>query len=148
VAEKASPRLFDHCQTVFAAMRENSSSVRILDGGSDRHALVYEGFLTKLFKELDLPTPYYTHVMRRLQAMGCVLQLSRGGGGSPSRWELIVDPELPAFSEAEGEEKKQPSRLEMLEKNFNQLSGRQHDSEELLQEILDLLRDKPEQEAV
>jgi hypothetical protein len=123
-------------------MRDSSTSVRIADGGSDRHALVYEGFLTKMFRELELPTPYYTHVMRRLVAMGCAQQLSRGGGGSPSRWELLADPDIEMFDAAEAEEKKQPSRLEQLEKNFVVLSNRVADQDELLHRMLDAVSDQ------
>src|ERR1700746_4209559 len=87
--EEAPPRLFEHCLSVCAAMKSQAAPTTI----EGQHALVYEGFLTRLFSELQLATPYYTSVMQRLRKMGCVRQLSRGGGNSPSRWELIKDPE-------------------------------------------------------
>jgi hypothetical protein len=60
------------------------------DEGHD--IVVYEGFTTGLFQELELSIPYYTKVLRHLKAMGCVRQLRRGGGSAMSRWELIKEP--------------------------------------------------------
>jgi hypothetical protein len=55
---------------------------------------VYEGFLTKLFKEANLSVPYYTTVMKELKVMDCVRQIRRGGGGSPSQWLLVQKPSM------------------------------------------------------
>jgi len=54
--------------------------------------LVYEGFLTKLFTEVRLSTPYYTSVMNELMHMDCCRQLRRGGGSSPSTWLIVQAP--------------------------------------------------------
>jgi hypothetical protein len=77
----------------------SESKPRTIEGS---HALVYEGFLTHLItQDLGLATPYYTSVMNRLKKMGCVRQLSRGGGPTPSQWELITEPTLDSFEAAE-----------------------------------------------
>jgi hypothetical protein len=93
--------------------------------------LVYEGYLTRLFNELDMATPYYTTVMRCLKAMNCVKQLSRGGGSSPSRWELINDPDFEAFDAIEQKRLKNNTQMgqvkdqtHILVKRVNELEGR------------------------
>lgn len=55
--------------------------------------IVYEGKLTELItQKLYLSVPYYTSITRALKSMGCIRQLRRGGGSSPSQWELIREP--------------------------------------------------------
>jgi hypothetical protein len=92
-SDEAPPALFTHCCTVFEKMRQQSKPMKV----EGQATLVYEGYLTRLFNELDMATPYYTTVMRCLKAMNCVKQLSRGGGSSPSRWELVNDPDFDVF---------------------------------------------------
>jgi hypothetical protein len=93
-AESKPPvKLWDHVCTVFEAMKRYAHAENL--GG--RHALVYTGHTTQLFRELQMATPYYTSTLRTLKTMGCVKQLSRGGGSAASRWELIEDPVLEAF---------------------------------------------------
>lgn len=61
---------------------------------------VWEGFLTKLVNtRLQFSTPYFSHVRSNLIALGCMRQLQRGGGSSPSRWELMGEPDLEKFEE-------------------------------------------------
>jgi hypothetical protein len=51
---------------------------------------VYEGFITHLIGEdVGLPNSTYTVVMNTLVNAGCIRQISRGGGQTPSQWELI-----------------------------------------------------------
>src|ERR1700742_3987033 len=100
---EAPPRLFLHCSAVFEKMKAQSKA-RQVEGD---HALVYEGFLTKLIcEDLGLATPYYTSVMHYLKAMGCVRQLARGGGPTPSLWELMHEPDIEAFERVESQKKK------------------------------------------
>jgi hypothetical protein len=102
---EAPPKLFLHCSAVFEKMKTQSKP-RQVEGG---HALVYEGFLTKLIcEDLGLATPYYTSVMHYLKQMGCVRQLARGGGPTPSLWELMHEPDIEAFERVE-ETKKKPN---------------------------------------
>lgn len=83
--------LFGHCVETYNAMAEAAT---LQSGGEDGDdVLVYEGFLTKLFRDtLHLAVPYYSHVMRCLKAMDCVRQLRRGGSTTPSRWALLQPP--------------------------------------------------------
>ena len=90
------PALFNHCVDVFAYMWKHSTEDPENDNGR-----LWEGYTTKVFsQELHLSVPYYTNVMSRLKAMGCVVLLRRGGGGSKSLWSLLKQPELKEFYEA------------------------------------------------
>jgi len=125
----APPKLFIHCITVFEQMRREATYVELSEGGDKRQVPVYEGFLTKLFQRLGLATPMYTAVMRRLQLMGCVRQLSRGGGSAPSRWELLEEPEYGTFEECES--KRGTTRLSVVEGQVEDLTKRIQELEEL-----------------
>jgi hypothetical protein len=63
--------------------------------------IIYEGYLTKLIQQdLHLSVPYYTSVTKALINMGCIRQLRRGGGSSPSQWEMIYEPTEEAYLKA------------------------------------------------
>jgi hypothetical protein len=93
-------------------------------GGEKRHAYVYQGHTTKLFRMLNLPSPYYTSVLTALQKMGCIRQLSRGGGSAESRWELIDDPTLELFNSMSDEVTGRASRLSVVEQGVETLGER------------------------
>jgi len=101
------------------------------------HALVYEGFLTRLFSDLQLATPYYTSVMQRLKKMGCVKQLSRGGGNSPSRWELIKDPVWEDFEIADQRRLRSATKLGQLEGQVTALNTRLTNLEDQMRRLLE-----------
>jgi hypothetical protein len=107
LSEDAPPRLFEHCSTVYEAMKKVSEPGKI----EGRSALVYEGFITQLFQELRLATPYYTEVLKRLKAMHCVRQIARGGGSSPSRWEIVREPNWDDFASFEEKRRKTNTKL-------------------------------------
>ncbi len=87
------PALFEHVSTIYNAMK---AEVEIDKDGNK----VWTGFATHLFKEHDLSVPYYTQVMRMLQAMDCLRQLRRGGGTAPSKWLLNQEPTMELFDAA------------------------------------------------
>jgi hypothetical protein len=105
--DKAPVKLWEHVCTVFAEMQRSSKNERV----NGKHALVYEGHMTKLFRDLNLATPYYSSVLQRLKQMGCIRQLSRGGGSAPSRWELLTDPDYDDFEAVETSKREGKSRL-------------------------------------
>jgi hypothetical protein len=84
-----SSALFDHCVTVYQAMLAKSHQVP--------EGTLYEGALTGLFNDLGFGVAYYTQVTRKLKAMDCIRQVSRGGGGVPSRWLLLQEPSQALF---------------------------------------------------
>lgn len=120
----APPKLYQHALRVFEEMHRHSKAQKITDGGTERHALIYEGFMTQLFRDLNLSTPYYSKILRRLQRMGCIIQLSRGGGNAPSRWELLKEPELDAFDDAENARRRIPTRLGQVEQRMVDINNR------------------------
>jgi hypothetical protein len=93
---KADPALFSHCKEVYEQMKATATKMDI-DG---EELLVWEGFLTKVFRKLSLAVPYYTSVTNTLKMMGCCTQLRRGGGSTPSQWSLNKDPDLQDFFKA------------------------------------------------
>jgi hypothetical protein len=140
--QTAPPRLYEHACRVFDEMRKRAKPQRISDGGSERHALVYEGFMTQLFRELNLSTPYYSRILRRLQRMKCIMQLSRGGGNAPSRWELLKEPEYASFAEAENARRRTPTRLGMMEQRVIDMNERLIALETQMESLLAVLQDK------
>jgi hypothetical protein len=132
-SDEAPPKPFEHCLVVFETMKKSSKGVRI----EGDHAFVYEGFLTQLFRELGMPTPYYTSVMRNLKAMGCVRQLSRGGGASPSKWELIREPTWELFEVIEEKRIKTNTKAGQLEDMVRILTRRVGDLEDSVETLLE-----------
>lgn len=88
------PALFEHVSTIYNAMLAGE-----IEEDKDGHK-IWTGFATHLFKEHDLSVPYYTQVMRMLQAMDCLRQLRRGGGTAPSKWLLNQEPTMELFDAA------------------------------------------------
>jgi len=88
------PALFEHVTTIYTAMK---STAEDSESGVGK---VWTGFATHLFEEHNLSIPYYTQVMRMLQAMDCLRQLRRGGGSAPSKWLLVQEPTMELFDRA------------------------------------------------
>jgi hypothetical protein len=105
------PIVFEHCKTVYDAMDKKAKLVYpdgeapedVLEPGVESAShpdemLVWEGMLTALItKELHFSVPYYSKIRNELMRMGCIRQLRRGGGSSPSQWELICAPTRERF---------------------------------------------------
>jgi hypothetical protein len=89
------PAVFEHARIVYREMQDHASR-KSLDSGES--VIVYEGRLTKLIcEDLRYSVPYYTSIRKALQTMGCIRQLRRGGGSTPSQWELITEPTRELF---------------------------------------------------
>ena len=116
--EGAPPRLWEHVCTVFGAMQKVAKSEKV----AGKHALVWTGHTTHLFRELGLATPYYSSVLQRLQQMGCLKQLSRGGGSAPSRWELLDDPNFVDFENASQPKTEKPWKTH-IEDRLSRVEG-------------------------
>lgn len=112
--DRPTSMVYDHCVRVF---KEMQSQARAEEDG-----LIYEGHLTKLFANLQLPTPYYTTVMNHLKSMNCVEQLRRGGGNSPSRWVLIAEPNEEAFKSIENVRRRSHGKVAGLEQQVRDLT--------------------------
>lgn len=146
--ESAPPALFDHCVNTYRTMLKEAKSVAHFDPAasteSSKQVIVYEGFLTQLVTgKLNLSVPYYTSVRKRLMDMGCIRQLKRGGGTSPSQWELIYEPTLEAFMNSHSSSKVAKQNKEsMLKEQIVNLSARVSDLETTVEAILEALAEQ------
>lgn len=138
--DSAPPTLFEHVCRVFQAMQQRAVLQKTDDG---QDILVYEGFTTALFNELELSIPYYTKVLRHLKAMSCVKQLRRGGGSAMSRWEVIKEPNFLDYEAAAVQiDRKLPavSKQSVAEQMISDLTGRVDDLEEWQAAIMQALK--------
>lgn len=121
--EELTPALFDHSLRLYEAMLEKSH--KELPQGQELEPVeeinVYEGHLTRLFAELNLPNPYYTKILDALKGQNCIEQLRRGGGVAQSRWILLAPPTEEGFKILI-ERKRQPKgKTAILEQRVNDL---------------------------
>lgn len=114
------PAQYNHCKTVYSAMEDNSQE-ELVDGAKVK---VWTGHSTKLFAELGLPTPYYTTVMHKLQAMGCLIQLHRGGGGGESKWALIHAPTREVYETSKDRATGRPSEKDAHDQRMRDMQNR------------------------
>ena len=161
----APPALFDHCVNTYRAMLARAKTVvsapimspdlndleaeaaetLLSDDPTVGSIVVYEGFFTALLRdELHLSVPYYTSVRRKLIEMGCARQLKRGGGNSPSQWELICEPTLELFTASEAQKKtaKGKDTLAMVQDQVLQLIRRVSVLEQSVEAIQDALAEQ------
>ena len=96
--EKPVPALYDWSLKVWTEM-QTRATMEVLEEGEDPK-MIYEGHLTNLFRDLQVPNPYYTTVRKKLMQLGCLVQLRRGGGSALSKWELVKKPSEEAFKDA------------------------------------------------
>jgi hypothetical protein len=87
-------RLFQQCLDVYEAMHTQSELQNVIDpvtGGITQQRL-FIGHTTYLIERIGYTISNYTPIFRRLQTMGCIKQLQRGGRGFPSEWQLLKPP--------------------------------------------------------
>lgn len=135
---EAAPALFRHCEAVYRAMEERAQVQPLLQT-MEEEGLVYEGFLTHLFREMNLSVPYYTTVMQALQRMDCVRQIRRGGSTTPSRWLLKQYPTLELFNQMQDKTSMKVQgrrKVDKLEQMIHDLNRRLTSAEEILDALL------------
>ena len=150
--ESAPPALFEHCVNTYHEMLRQAKAVVTVSAGDphddeddDRASqiIVYEGFLTQLVtSKLNLSVPYYTSVRKALMEMGCIRQLKRGGGTSPSQWELIYEPTLEAFMAATPKKVPEQPKDAMLQEQIASLNTRVSDLESISESVLEALAEQ------
>jgi len=100
------PALYEHCCKVYKVMLSEAMALPVVDGVGDSEStaniedtvMIWEGMFTKLITvQCHLAVPEYSRVRSALLRMGCVKQLRRGGGGSPSQYELCFEPTFERF---------------------------------------------------
>ena len=72
------------CNELYAGYLERSKQV-----GEDRF---FEGLVQDVIEPLPYSNSYYAHANRHLRAMGCVSEISRGGGHYGRTKLLLVQP--------------------------------------------------------
>lgn len=137
--------LYLHCKKAYDVMFANSREV-FPDATTDEFnkaivpdsMIVWEGMLTRLITlDLSLSIPYYTSITRALKNMGCIRQLRRGGGNSPSQWELITEPTEEKFNSVRPKKAPgKPDKFMMLQDQINNLSTRVLRLEDMLDRAL------------
>lgn len=163
MSEERVPALYEHCVRAYETMLAEATPVTravdiaMLEDSNVQEAspathvriVVYEGFLTQLVTgKLNLSVPYYSTIRKSLIRMGCIRQLRRGGGNTPSQWELIHAPTLDAFENADGGVPKtaNQSKFETMKLTYDQqiqaLASRVTELEDFRTAILEFLTDK------
>lgn len=127
----APPANFNHCVKIFDMMSKEVEK-EVIDGVECN---TWEGFTTELFTRAEFPQPYYTFVMQKLQAMGCVVQLHRGGGGGPSKWLVLYEPTRELYDSAPDKPRGRPSRHDVTEQRHRDMLRRMGDLEKRLDAV-------------
>lgn len=131
IEEPALPTTFGYSVQVYQAMMEEAQVEPLGPEYGDDEGLVYDGFTTKLIRDLDLPVPYYTKVLNELKRMDCIRQLRRGGSTTTSRWLLIQEP-TPELFRKMPEDRTPKGAKESQEQRINDLNRRVGKIEEVL----------------
>jgi hypothetical protein len=116
------PALWEHALKTYETMHRQAKQ-EVVEG---EKATVYEGFLSRLIRDdLGIAIPYYGKILRVLSKMGCIAQIKRGGGNSPSRWILFKGPSREEFDAVYRTEKVRESptetRLDVLEQRVKDI---------------------------
>lgn len=94
--ESAPAALYGHCESTYTAMIAEAKSITSAE--TLLTTVVWEGMLVNLITgKLHLSVPYYSSITKALKRMGCIRQIRRGGGTSPSLWEIIKAPSIEGF---------------------------------------------------
>ena len=134
--------LYLHCQSAYSGMLRQAKGVVVQKEGDPDKAdlgtmVVWEGFLTRFItEELHLSVPYYSSVTQALKRMGCIRQLRRGGGSSPSQWELKHEPTEDLFNNTLPKKSLILTPLQQLQKQVNDQEVRLKDIEAMLEGII------------
>jgi hypothetical protein len=134
IEEAPLPAIFGHCEKVYDLMRQQAQAVE----REGVRIVVWEGFLTQLIGvQLNLPTPYYTSVKNNLVRMECVRQLQRGGGNSPSQWELVKRPTPTLFREKAPKRSQRDLALETMRGQISDLRQQVAKQDEMLRKVIE-----------
>lgn len=139
--------LYLHCKRAYDHMLSQAkrvvadADIKNVDGqieiGDVNTMIVWEGMLTRLITgDLNLSVPYYSSITKSLKNMGCIRQLRRGGGNSPSQWELITEPTEEMFNSITPKKETKPNKHEMLQDQVAHLNSRVLVLEERVQALL------------
>jgi hypothetical protein len=145
--ERPVPKQYDWATELYKKMLEEATPVEQVAQPGDpvTPVMVYEGHLTRLFSELNIPNPYYTSLMKALKTMGCVEQLRRGGGAAMSQWVLHRAPTEDDFREFRERNAPNTSKFGQLEqqvRDLRRLASAQAEDMEKMQTVIDVLSER------
>lgn len=130
---------FQYCAQVYQVMKNESRKFTAEQTGSVP-MVVWEGFFTKLITEdLGLSVPYFTTIRRELIRMECIRQLRRGGGTSPSQWELLRPPTEELWHSSPAKRSQTNSKQDMTAGQVGDLNRRLEVLEEHMKVLIDAL---------
>jgi len=117
------PKLYGQCKDTYEGMEKASRP--------SEHGRIYMGALTGLIGDLGYNSGDYSRITKRLVQMGCITQLKRGAGGTPSVWKLNTEPSYEAYLMEKRAKPKRPanqlyelsSRITALELAVRRLQG-------------------------
>lgn len=136
MAGDALPAIYRNCVDAYEMMKAEANPREVKGEG---RMLVWEGFFTKLISDrLNLSTPYFTQVRTNLTRMGCIQQLQRGGGASPSQWQLITPPTPELFREKAPKRSQRDQQLEELRGMVFDLDRKYNELERLFHQAIAL----------
>ncbi len=118
------PTIYEYSVQTYEEMVEQASTEGLGSAYGDEEGLVYDGHTTKLIRDLGLPTPYYTKVLKELKRMDCIRQLRRGGSTTTSRWLLMQEPTVDLFTKMQASNKPGGSRMDILEQQMRDIRDR------------------------
>lgn len=102
--------------------------------------LIYTGYFSVLVQQdMNLPVPYYTEIKGSLVRLGCIEQLHRGGGKTPSVWKLYFPPEPHLFEQSRlqnGVQRRRPASITRLEQSILLLNNRLLEVEKVVARLL------------
>lgn len=133
--DDAPEALFLHCLTVYNMMVQEAT---LVSSDTEDEMLVWTGMLTNLITgQCNLSIPYYTKITKALKEMGSIRQLKRGGGTTPSQWELLVVPTADLYDGRTPPKLVPVGRYEQLRGQLNALSDRVNFLEKALAKFLE-----------
>lgn len=130
---------YHYCVDTYSLMEERAQRFTAAQTGTVA-MVVWEGFFTKLItEELNLSVPYYTTIRRELIRMECIRQLRRGGGSSPSQWELLRPPTVELWHNAPAKRSQTNSKQEATAGQVGDLNKRVEVLEQHMKVLLEVL---------
>jgi len=86
LSNEGKPVMFAHAERVYGYMDERAEN--------RFEGRLWIGRTVEAFEEAVGTRGPYSMVMNRLQAMGCIERLKRGGGGTGTIWRIVKQPSL------------------------------------------------------
>lgn len=140
--EEQLPVAYEYCVRVYEAMTNEASLEELGTGYGDEEGMVWDGFTTKLIRDLGLPVPYYTKILGELQRMDCIRQLRRGGSTTTSRWLLLQEPTPELFLNSIQRKRQATSWREIVEQQIRDLTRQVGEMQDIVNALVEATNEK------